>query len=347
MCKGRGHSSLAAVVGVLAALCLTSCRGPVAERPVSREPCGPGDFTIVALPDTQRYSQLYPRHFFNQTNWIRDHVADEHIVFVTHEGDLVQNDGPGDADAEWDVADKAMSILDGVVPWGVVPGNHDYDVQNYPLNGAEAFRKHFGPARFAKYDWFGGASENGLNTCQFFSAGGARFMMLHLEVDVPDEAIAWAKGVLAKHPGLPTIVTTHVYLSNVDKGRGKSPFCRGDGNSAEGLWQKLIAPSAQIVMVLGGHYGADGGEYHQVSFNQADRPVLEMLADYQSGPEGGQGFLRLLRFVPARKEVHVMTFSPSTGRYQTGPESEFVLPFDLDRWRTKAATTPRSGSVDR
>jgi hypothetical protein len=43
------------------------------------------------LPDTQYYSQKYPEIFTQQTQWIVDNAKTQNIVFVSQEGDLVDN----------------------------------------------------------------------------------------------------------------------------------------------------------------------------------------------------------------------------------------------------------------
>ena len=96
-------------------------------------------FTIVVLPDTQYYSQLYPEIFMAQTQWIVDHKDELNIVFVSHLGDIVQNNDR--FEAEWQVADKAMSMLDDVVAYGVLPGNHDMQ-----LGGKANFYEQYFPA---------------------------------------------------------------------------------------------------------------------------------------------------------------------------------------------------------
>ena len=116
-------------------------------------------FSLVVLPDTQFYSEKYPDIFIAQTRWIRDQKDTLNIVAVLHEGDIVQN--PGN-EQEWKVADEAFSRLKGVVPWGVAIGNHDYDLVE-PRGSANAFRKTFGPQRFAGNAWYGGHSANELN----------------------------------------------------------------------------------------------------------------------------------------------------------------------------------------
>ena len=48
-------------------------------------------FYIIGLPDTQKYSELYPEIFWAQTEWIVNNRDELDIRFVSHYGDLVQN----------------------------------------------------------------------------------------------------------------------------------------------------------------------------------------------------------------------------------------------------------------
>ena len=80
------------------------------------------NFTIIVLPDTQFYSQNYPQIFNNQTQWIADQAKNMNIVFVVHEGDIVNKYKIGE---QWQNANAALLLLDGKVPYAVLPGNHD------------------------------------------------------------------------------------------------------------------------------------------------------------------------------------------------------------------------------
>jgi len=305
---------LFALAALLLALC--ACNGSKTEP-----------FTIVMLPDTQFYSERLPGYFHDQTGWVVDHAAGENIVFVTHVGDIVQS-GDG-RPQEWDVAHAAMSRLDGVVPWAVAIGNHDYD-RSEPRGRAAKFLEFFGPSRFRGQDWFGGASPNGLNSYQFFEGGGIRFLILHIESDFPDEAMAWAASILAEHEGVPTIVSTHIYLLDSTSARTAEPYYRPDiGNSGEEIWQKFIRKNPQIFMVLCGHWSGAGGEWKQVSKNDAGEDVIEVLADFQSRDNGGDGWLRIIRFEPAENRIRFRTYSPSLDEYEVDENSEFEFPVDF------------------
>ncbi len=307
---------LAALVAAGAASCAAPPASPDAHRP----------FTVAMLPDTQVYSKSHPDLFYAQTRWIRENREKENIVFVTHMGDIV-NDRSKIA-SQWEVASKAMAMLDDVVPWGVAIGNHDFDGAA-DKSKATAFLQHFGPQRFARFPWYGGAAPNGLSSCQFFSGGGVDFVIFHLEADIPDAAIEWARGVLKKHPDRAAIVSTHIYLRGRDGiGRETQPAYNKSGNSGEKIWDRLVRGSPQIFMVLCGHQGRTD-EYYQISTNDAGGRVLEILADYQKRARGGDGWLRLIRFVPERREIQVRTYSPVLDRFETDATSEFTLPWDV------------------
>ncbi|MCL5742908.1 MAG: metallophosphoesterase [Acidobacteria bacterium] len=287
-------------------------------------------FSIIALPDTQLYSETYPRIFEAQTSWIKRNRSREHIAFVTHLGDIVQNGGRNPT--EWKRARRAMYLLDGVVPWGVDIGNHDYDRPNDPQGAAQTFLASFGPAHFRGRAWYGGSSTNGLNCFQLVSIGHTRLVILHLEADIPDAAIGWAEAVLKRHPDRQAIISTHIYLDDRSHARTGKAYFRPQGNSGELIWQKLVRKQPQIFMVLCGHWGEAGGEWHQISTNDAGHPVLEVLSDYQRRNHGGDGWLRILKFLPRKQEIHVRTYSPTLNRYATGKQGHFTLP-----WHRKPA----------
>lgn len=286
-------------------------------------------FTVVALPDTQNYSESYPEIFASQTNWIAANVAPLGIVFVTHLGDVVNE---GWKDAQWNNARAAMDVLRGVVPHGLCPGNHDLK------SGAGAwestkFVTNFGPERFGSYGWYGGASPSGFSSYQIVQAGGYDLLFLHLDYAAPYLEIDWATGVLRSHPGTPTIVTTHGYLNTT--GRATSVIGPQSGrNSGEDIWNLLIRRFDQIFAVLCGHITT----YHrQVSTNNAGRKVYEMLSDYQSQPNGGNGWLRLLNFDTTAGSLEIKTYSPYLDSYGTEDGSQFKLREDL-----AARFTPQS-----
>ena len=164
-----------------------------------------------------------------------------------------------------------------------------------------------------------------------FEASGRSFLFLHLEADVPDAAMEWAEGVLAAHPDLPAILTTHIYINDKIRARTSEPYLGGPGaNSGEEIWQKFVRKNPQIFMVLCGHWDTVGGEWRQASTNDAGQEVFEVLADFQSRERGGDGWLRIIEFDEAEGKIWFRTYSPSLDQHESDENSEFVFYVDFD-----------------
>lgn len=81
-------------------------------------------------------------------------------------------------------------------------------------------------------------------------------------------------------------------------------------------------------------------------FNDSNMPygvlaVYDVLADYQYGEDGGNGYIRLIKFDPLNDSIDFMTYSPKLDDYnfynnnelerdEYGYKDEFSLPFDLN-----------------
>jgi hypothetical protein len=296
-----------------------------------------GSFTVAALPDTQVYCEKHPRHFYNQTRWIAENKDKHAIAFVTHLGDITnRNTKP-----QWEVAKKAMTTLDGVVPYSLVTGNHDCGPGGNATT-RDTYLDEFFPAKGAKaLPGFGGQMDDGRrdNAFHLFEAGGREFLVLALEWGPRDEVVAWADGVLTKHPRRRAILTTHAYMYYDDArydwaklgtmqtwnphnyGTSKLP---GGVNDGQELWDKLVAKHPNVFMTLNGHVLNDGlGRL--TSASPAGGDVHQMLVNYQMKKEGGEGYLRLIEFLPDGETVQVKAYSPSTNKYKTDPQNQFVL----------------------
>ena len=89
-----------------------------------------------------------------------------------------------------------------------------------------------------------------------------------------------------------------------------------------------------LFLLLGGHIPGGGGEGRRVD-SMDDQRVYSLLSDYQARSRGGDGWLRIMRFSPARNEIAVQTFSPfvdeGRGAFETDESSQFVLSYDMSR----------------
>ncbi len=295
-------------------------------------------WTLSVLPDTQNYAsdEEYLEHARRQAEWIRDNVEEFNIVFVTHEGDLVND---GSSEKQWDRIETALEPLDDEVPYSVVPGNHDWNSTYDKSSGIENYMERFGEERFQDADWYMGSGPYGLSHAQTFSGGDQEFLHLGLEWEPRDETLEWAQQKIEEYRQ-PTILTTHSHLHKgvLDKGRMDEVMEKqGLGSHADTVFDDLIRPNTEVFMVLSGHsFGGllprNRGEYRQLSSNEEGEPVFEMLADYQDRRNGGNGWMRNVTFLPGdeKSKVKVSTHSPSTGSNQVGAPSDFSFRLNLE-----------------
>jgi hypothetical protein len=307
------------------------------------------DFTVVALPDTQMYARLYPDIFYSQTNWIANNVQSLNIKAVVGLGDIV--DGGGSLQ-QWQVADTAYRALDGIVPYAAAIGNHDYDQGDSNIAGRTAvtlnFNRFFGPSRYAGYSWYGGQYPSGSNENFFirFEANGKKFLVLVLEFYPRQESISWAAGVLKANSDSEVIVVTHSFLygdnTRVNTCDPYSAETYGLGADYDGdeMWQKLIRRYSNIIMVLSGHIVDYHGIARRADIGVNGNLVNEVLSNYQAYTEGGDGYLRILKFHPDLNQIEVSTYSPYLNQYLTDERNQFALTY-----KNIAPLPPGNGEV--
>lgn len=285
-------------------------------------------FSVVLLPDTQFYSEKFPETFVSQTMWIRERAKADNIKFVVCLGDIVQN---AHIEEEWVRAHMSAWILDGVVPYSSVPGNHDLVVKDKVITrDSSLFNKYFGPQRFEKEAWYGGhmGQTNDNNYCTF-RAAGRDFLVLSLEFAPRDEALQWAAEVCQKFPAHNIIVATHSYLNLQGRTTGQAKV-DSTANSGQQMWEKLVSKQPNVFMVACGHVG---GVNLLVSKNEAGGQVIEILTDYQNLDRGGLGWLRTMKFVPAENKIYVDCYSPLLKEHNTDPRHTHTIDLDFSTLR--------------
>lgn len=270
------------------------------------------DYAFVWMSDTQYYAESFPSVYDTMTSWVAGHWKENKFRYLIHTGDIVNN---WNSKTEWERASASMKILDDArIPYGVVAGNHDvaFDAGNYDM-----FRKYFGRDRFATQPTFGGDLNNYRDHYDLVSAAGNDFVIVYLGWLIDDKSFAWANAVLRQYADRNAIIATHEYLKP-----NHAYFGQG-----QAIWDRLVAPNPNVFLVLGGHN--PGTAYNVKSIG--DRTVLEMLSDYQNGPQGGEGFLRLLKFDVQHGKLYVNSYSPLLKKWNffKPEEDEFELPLKL------------------
>jgi hypothetical protein len=302
-------------------------------------------FSIVVLPDTQFYSRHYEDVFVKQTQWIAEKRDELNIAFVLHLGDIVDYNLP----TEWMAASRAMSHLDGKVPYVLNVGNHD--IQNGDRFGMINF--YFPVSRYAGASWFRGTWEpnDTHNTWALFDVGGQPWLVVSLEFGPRDGALAWADGILKMHPKTPAIIVTHAYLykdatrynRKLPKPQPHGPYdypwlgkFPGGSNDGEEMWDKLVSKNPNVRFVLSGHDVFDA--YARLTSTRPDGTrVHQILSNYQFYYAcpcpmnlGGNGWLRIMELAPAQRKVRVRTYSPWLQRSWDEPTTADKNEFELD-----------------
>jgi hypothetical protein len=327
-------------------LLLTGCTDTERYAEVASSPT----FTLAVIPDTQNYLDykhqtgegfaLNGSDLFIQQ--MQDVASREDVAFVVSVGDVWQHQtleiDPEHAArglkaipnpifaVELAPTQKALTVeipkaVEGYkilaragIPFGVAPGNHDYDAMwsdsGFPpklqkknltmtpedlgllhIGGLNNFRSVFGSEGefFKDKSWYVSSFRGGANAAQVFGAGGYQFLHITLEMAADNWVLAWAADVIEAHPGYPTIITTHDYLNTRGERQANSivDLKRVDPdnhNTAEEIWQKLISGYDQIFLVLCGHHHGQG---RRVDINHYDHKVYQVLADYQGRGQAG------------------------------------------------------------
>lgn len=302
-----------------------------------------GSFTIAVLPDTQIYAERYPQHFTAQTRWIKENKHALDIRYVLHLGDITNKNTP----KQWANAKAAIDVLhDAGIPYALAPGNHDYGPGGSSSTRDTLLNDTFPVARYSDWPTFGGTHEEDKldSSYHVFTAGSGhslrRFLVLALEWGPRTDCVAWANEVVARHLDHEVILVTHAYMFSDEtrydwSTRGKSqtwnPHSYGmaklEGGTHDGqeLWENLVSKHAGFIMTLNGHVLNDG-QARLESIGDQGNSVHQMLCNYQTWHEGGDGYLRLYEFHPDGT-VQAKSYSPVLNRWLTEPNQQFLLTF--------------------
>ena len=84
-----------------------------------------------------------------------------------------------------------------------------------------------------------------------------------------------------------------------------------------------------IFLVLSGHILGDGlGRL--ISQGDNGNNVHQVLANYQTKENGGNGWLRIIKFVPQQDKMFFWTYSPRLKKYAMDEQNQFDLEYDIN-----------------
>lgn len=113
-----------------------------------------------------------------------------------------------------------MSQLDGVVPYFMAVGNHDYSDGGTCRDRSTRFSQYFLLDKYRVSEHFGGVydrePERFENSYHLLSAGTRKFLILSLEFGPRADVIRWADEVAAAHSDREAVLITHAYMYSDD-----------------------------------------------------------------------------------------------------------------------------------
>jgi len=309
------------------------------KQPITVQLTNEKSFSMILLPDPQSYVKFDVNQpiFDLMTAWVGNNLERLNVKAVLCTGDLVeQNEWPvpdgingnQTSTEQWRSVSQAFARLDHKVPYIVCTGNHDYGYERAE-NRLCQLSQYFPVER--NNQWKNtlvnvGTNWEGIPTLEnaayeFDLENWGKMLIISLEFAPRDEAIQWAKKLAdsEKYRNHKVILLTHSYMGEDGVVYEKENYKVSPANYGKAIWDKLVSTTPNICMLICGHAGDVGDFDKHVSFrtdkNQYGRNIPQMMFNAQAAGggwhgNGGDGWLRILEFMPDGKTIKVKTFSP-------------------------------------
>ena len=309
----------------------------------------PKSFSMIMMGDPQNYNKVsfYQPIFELCTLWAADNIDNLNIKAVLFTGDMVNRNEslPDPASTSEDQSSKQMyewvshclKRLDNKVPYIISGGNHDYGY----TRGDEGFThmpEYYTYERNSKFaDCLVAAIPNRSGVVslensayEFKDKNWGKLLVITMEWAPRNAVVDWAKKLCDsdKYKDHKVILLVHSFLYAKTAARTKdlSYKISGDNaNNGQELWDKFVYPCKNVRLVLCGHTGArlknadmqtiyENNTAYRVDNNSAGKPVHQMMFNNQFVTKnGGDGWVRILEFLPDGKTIKVKTYSPLFG----------------------------------
>lgn len=328
----------------LVILLLLVCANLWAQQQVGKpELSNEKSFSMIVLPDPQSYNKMDRNQpaFELMTAWIADNISKLNIVTALCTGDLVEQNelliphgtnGNQTSRQQWEAVSGSFARLDNKLPYVLCTGNHDYGYQSAENRHCN-LSQYFYPERNTCWKHTLVSVTNNANNLptlenaayEFTTDTWGKLLVVSLEFDPRTEVLEWAKTLTTsdRFKDHRVIILTHSYMHTDGTVIEKEGYKVSPANYGKDIWEKLIYPSDNIIMLVCGHAcqiadnykdnvsfrtdkNAKGREIHQMMFNA-------QTADGEWSGNGGDGWLRILEFLPDGKTIKIRTYSPLFG----------------------------------
>ncbi len=337
-------------LAALASVFALSTLGWAQHRADQQHLSDPNSFSMILMGDPQNYVKVsfYQPIFELCTVWAADNIDNLNIKAVLFTGDMVNRNEHFDPTStsedqsskqmyEW--ASHCLKRLDNKVPYMISGGNHDHGF----TRGDEGFthmpeyytyerNSKFADCLVSAYPNRSGVASLENSAYEFHDKNWGDLLVISLEWATRDEVVEWAKKLCEseKYKNHKVILLVHSFLRGGKEAKrtclANQNYKIQNANHGQELWDKLVYPCSNIRMVLCGHTGkhskspntqADyiGNTAYRMDKNNAGKSVHQMMFNNQflGGHNGGDGWVRILEFLPDGKTVKASTYSPLFG----------------------------------
>lgn len=343
--KIRNESVIRVFSILLVTLFLYSINGSAQNRADQQKLSDKDSFSMILMGDPQGYV----KYDINQpileicTAWIADNITNLNIKAVLCTGDLVeQNENivfnrrtlNQTSKEMWQASSRAFERLDNKIPYIISCGNHDYGYK-HSENGSTNFPDFFPFERNSTWrDICVSAYPNRNQRASIENAAfelddskWGKILVVTSEFHPRDEVLEWASNLInsKEYQHHKVFFMTHGYLTSGPDAKHieKDNYDISPGNAGKDIWEKLIRKSSNIELVICGHTANENQRFednvsYRVDKNDHGKPVHQMMFNVQTlgggwSGNGGDGWLRILEFLPDGKTIKVKTYSPLFG----------------------------------
>jgi len=261
------------------------------------------DFSFAWITDTQYYAEQYFNNYGAMIDWIVNNKTNLNIKYLMHTGDIVD-----EFNEEYQFinsSNQLKKLEDAGLPYGLLAGNHDVGHGNEIYDW---YYKYFGADRYKDNPFYGGSYKNNLNHYDLITIDGVEMIFVYMSWDLYLPEIEWANSILEKYADRKAVICMHPGIN---------------ANAAQDYESNLMIEhvykkNKNVFAVLNGHY--HGSSLNFIGFDDdgdgtRERVVYQICTDYQSAPEGGSGYVKMLYFDLANSKIYINSYSPILNDY--------------------------------
>ena len=320
---------------------------------IDKEPAKNVDYSFAVVGDIQTitYSDTHQgtRYVATLFEWLIQNQRSRRIEYVFGLGDTVETltsypesyNPSVNNPREWETASQSISMLNGIIPYSVVRGNHDdeggyhkYICTDYYKSQMDKF--YYDPMLPAT------AGNSMSNSYRKIDICGHKYLMLTLDFNITDGVKAWANELIAENPDYHVIVSIHSFLGNWG---GIYNGAIGQANEfnvteeiffdGQALWDDVLSKHENVFMVLSGHISTDDPVVKTVRVGDNGNQIIDILVDPQStrefdptDPEGQREIpiyaILMLNFVNGGSEIKIDYVMPDRDK-QLKAKNRFTI----------------------